>query len=103
MENGRQDSTATSDVEKLQDVIKQLELQNAKLRQRIPVGKSPKTEKHDVGKFSNSINIKKYKLKSVLAERTNGQVNEASQDDRLLDLGSDDILTKFERQIIESS
>ena len=41
---------------------------------------------------------------SVLAERTNGQVSESSQDDRLSDLDDpDQILNKFEGQIIESS
>ena len=54
MENGSY-SAANEDVEKLQDVIRQLELQNAKLRQRIPAGKSPKVEKHDVGELTKNL------------------------------------------------
>ena len=54
MENGSY-SAANEDVEKLQDVIRQLELQNAKLRQRIPAGKSPKVEKHDVGELIKNL------------------------------------------------
>ena len=66
MENGSY-SAANEDVEKLQDVIRQLELQNAKLRQRIPAGKSPKVEKHDVGELTKNlilmkINIRRYRF-----------------------------------------
>ena len=42
--------TASEDVEKLQDVIRQLEIQNARLRSRMAPGqKTPKTEKPTIG------------------------------------------------------
>ena len=79
--------SASEDVEKLQDVIRQLEIQNAKLRSRVSPSKlTPKNEK---------------KPKIRIAE--NMKVNHPN-DNNLDELDLDQTLgSNFEQQIVEAS